>query len=168
MAKIVTVNKKDQVLGEKSWQECHLNDGLLHRGFMILIENNQGEILLTKRSAWKPLWPLYWDNSCSSHPYPSETYIQAGKRRLREELGFTCPLKLLFKFSYAVPYKNIGWEREVCAVLWGKANGQVKPNPKEIADYRWISLKELRKDIKKRPEIFTPWLKKALSLRQEK
>lgn len=167
MEKVVVVNKKDQVLGEKEKVEAHKIKGALHRGFMALIFNKKGEILLLKRSKKKRLWPLFWD-SCCSHPRLGESFLEAGERRLKEELDFTCKLKYVDKFYYRAIYKNIGSEEEICAVLVGKYDGKIEPNPEEIADFRWVRLEELKKEIKEKPEIFTPWLKKALSLRQEK
>jgi isopentenyl-diphosphate delta-isomerase len=35
----------------------------------------------------------------------------------------------------------------------------VRPNPDEVMDYRWESLKDLYKKISNEPAQFTPWLK---------
>lgn len=162
MKKLIAVNKQDKILGYESWQECHRLKGILHRGFTVLVVNNKGEILLQKRSQYKPLWSLFWDGTCSSHPRKGETYIQAAERRLKEEMGFTCKLKYLFKFQYKAKYKNKGSENEVCTVLLGKYNGKITPNKKEVADYRWVSLGQLKKEIKEKSEVFTPWFRKII------
>ena len=158
MGKVVIVNKKDQVLGEESRNVAHQVNGLLHRGFIVLIFNQKRELLLVKRSKKKMLWSLFWDGCCS-HPRLGEGYIKAGERRLKEELGFSCQLKHIDKFYYRAVYQDVGSEEEICAVLEGKYNGQIKPDSEEVADYRWIDLEELEKEIKTRPEIFVPWLK---------
>lgn len=162
--KVVVVNKKDQVLKTVERSKAHQVNGLLHRGFAVFIFNNKGELLLTKRSKKKELWPLFWDNSCCSHPKSGESHVQAGERRLKEELGFSCQLKYLDKFYYRAVYKNVGSEEEICAVLVGKYDEEIKPDPGEIADFRWVRLDELKEEIKKNPELFTPWLKKAVRL----
>jgi len=162
MKKILLVDKKDNIIGTETVKKCHENNGILHRGISILIFNNKNEILITKRSKSKNLWPLYWDNSCSTHPHPDETYKKSGERRLSEELGFNCNLKFLFKFMYQAKYKNVGSENEVCSVLIGKYDGKIKSNPKEIDSWKWMNIKELRADIIKNPNEYTPWLKVGL------
>jgi len=162
MKKILLVDKKDNVIGTETVEKCHERDGILHRGISILIFNKKNEVLITKRSKSKKLWPLYWDNSSSTHPYPSETYEKTGERRLLEELGFTCSLRFLFKFMYQAKYKNVGSENEMCAVLIGKYNDKIKPNSKEIDSWKWMDINELRSDIIKNPNEYTPWLKIGL------
>lgn len=158
--KLLVVNKKDRIIGAESREKCHQDRGILHRAFSILIFNKIGELLLTKRSRFKKLWPLFWDNSCSSHPLKGESYEVAGQKRLKKELGFACKLKLVDKFFYWARYKNIGSENEICALLIGKHNSQkIRPSSKEIADWRWINLNELRKNIRQNPKKYTPWLK---------
>jgi len=161
MSKVITVNRQDKILTKKEKLQAHQVDGILHRGFIVLVKNKKGEILLVQRSKKKLLWPLYWDGCCS-HPKPGETYLQAGERRLKEELGFTCPLKYLGKFYYRAVYQDVGSEEEICAVLTGCYNGQIKPNPEEIAAYRWLKIKDLKKEIQEKPKIFVPWLIKSL------
>ena len=66
------------------------------------------------------------------------------------------------KFQYQAAYKNIGSENEVCAIIVGKYNGKIKTNPKEVADWKWMGLKELKQDIAKNPQKYAPWLKIAI------
>lgn len=162
MKKLIAVNKQNKILGYKTWQECHSLKGVLHRAFSIFVVNNKGEILLQKRSKYKPLWPLFWSNTCCSHPRKRETIKEVAERRLKEELGFTTLLKEIFKFNYRAVYQNIGSENEVCTVLLGKYNGKITPNKKEVADYRWVSLGQLKKEIKEKPEVSTPWFRKII------
>lgn len=164
MEKLIVVNRQDQILGSKEKNACHSLKGILHRGFSVFVFNKKGEVLLQKRSRKKKLWPGFWSNTCCSHPKPGESYLQAGEKRLKEELGFACKLKHLDKFYYRAVYKDIGSENEVCAVLVGKHDGKVKPNPKEVADFCWVQFDKLKQEIKEKPEIFTPWLKKEISL----
>jgi isopentenyl-diphosphate delta-isomerase len=164
MDKLIVVNRQDKVLGSKNKEACHTLKGVLHRGFSVFVFNKKGQLLLQKRSQKKKLWPGFWSNTCCSHPRPGESYLQAGKRRLKEELGFSCDLEYLDKFYYRAVYKNIGSENEICAVLIGKYDGRVKPNPKEVAAIRWLDFDQLSQELKEKPEVFTPWLKKELLL----
>ena len=160
MSKLLIVNKKDKIIGTKTKEECHRGKGIMHRAFSILVFNKKGQVLLSKRSKFKLLWPLFWDNTCSSHPLKNEGYEEAGQKRLKKEFGFTCNLELIDKFPYQAKYNNIGSENELCALLVGMCdNEEIKPNPKEIADCKWVDLKKLKRDVKKNPQKYTPWLK---------
>ena len=160
--KLVLVNEEDKTIGFEDKLKCHLGKGLLHRAFSIYIFNNQNQLLIQKRSKWKLLWPLYWSNSCCSHPRKNESYKNAAQRRLKEELGFTCSLTVIDKFQYHASFKDIGSENEICAILIGKYNGKVKPNPKEVADWRWIEIEKLKQEMAQNPSKFTPWFKIGL------
>lgn len=157
--KILVVNERDEVIGLETKEKCHAGNGILHRAITIFIFNGQNEILLTKRSAAKKLWPDCWDTSCSTHLRQGETNEQAGEKRLSQEIGFSCELKSILKFQYQANYKNIGSENELCHLLTGYYLGEVKPNPNEVAEYKWISVEQLKNEID-RTDI-TPWLKIA-------
>lgn len=156
---ILVVNEHDEVIGLETKEKCHVGNGILHRGITIFVFNEKGEILLTRRSAMKKLWPGFWDSSCSTHLHQGETNEQAGERRLNEEIGFSCKLKAILKFKYQVKFKNIGSEYELCHLLIGDYAGEVKPNPDEVAEYKWVNLEQLKNDINN-PDI-TLWLKIA-------
>lgn len=165
MIKLVLVNEKDKKIGLENKKKAHLGEGILHRAFTIFIFNSKKELLIQKRSKNKFLWPLIWETSCSSHPLSGENYITAAKKRLKKELGFSCKLKMLGKFQHQTNYKNIGAENEICALLIGKYtpdNGKIKPNKREVAEWKWIDVKELKKDLKKNPKKYAPWLGIAL------
>ena len=168
MKKLILVNRKDKIKSYSDEEKCHQAKGILHRAFAIFIFNDKNQLLIQKRSKLKKLWPGYWENSCSSHPFKGETYLKAGERRLKEELGFNYQLKFIDKFLYQASYKDIGSENEICTVLIGKYNKEPKPDPKEVADWKWINPKELKKEIAKNPQKYTPWvkigLKKLMSL----
>ena len=65
----------------------------------------------------------------------------------------------MYKFRYKARYKEIGSENEICALLIGKSDDPIIPNPEEVSDYKWIGLNELKRAISLNPEKFTPWFK---------
>jgi len=160
--RLIVVNKKDEEIGSESRLRCHRGKGILHRAFTIFIFNREKGLLVQRRSKGKLLWPLFWETSCSSHPYKGDDVIKAAERRLKEELGFTCRLKFLDKFYYKAFYGDIGVEKEICYLLIGWFDGKIQPNKKEVAEIRWLSLLDLKKEIKKRPQEYVPWLKVVL------
>ena len=158
MRKLIIVDKKDKQIGKEEKLKVH-KQGILHRAVTVLLFNSKNEVLITKRSEKKLLWPGYWECSCSTHVYEGESYKKAGERRIKEELGISTSLKYLLKFYYKAKYKDVGYEHEICGLVVGKYDGKINPNPEEIADYKWISLDELKQDIEKNPEKYAPWLK---------
>ncbi len=161
MSQLIAVDKSDNFLGLKNKEKCHSGKGVLHRAFSIFINNNKNEILIQQRSKNKLLWPLYWSNSCCSHP-STNNILKEAEKRLKEEFGFCADLKFVYKFIYEASYKNIGSENEFCYVFIGKYNGTVKPNNKEILSYKWLGLNSVTKDVVNFPDKYTPWFKLEL------
>jgi len=56
---LIVVDENDITIDYKSKIECHQGNGILHRAFSIFIFNEQGQLILQKRSGQKLLWPLY-------------------------------------------------------------------------------------------------------------
>ncbi|PWB77099.1 MAG: isopentenyl-diphosphate delta-isomerase [Holophagae bacterium] len=154
---LILVDEHDRELGHLSKRICHDGDGVLHRAFSLFVSNRSGELLLQRRSADKRLWPLYWSNTCCSHPRRGETVATAADRRLLQELGMTADLRHLYTFSYHARYGDAGSEREVCWVWAGVSDDTPRPNPHEISGCRWITPDELDRETVERPEDFTPW-----------
>jgi isopentenyl-diphosphate delta-isomerase len=156
---LILVDSDDRDIGFLSKEECHRGNGVLHRAFSVFLASDEGEILLQQRSAQKPLWPMYWSNTCCSHPRRGETVDQAAVRRVREELGLACTIRFLYKFEYQAPYRDVGSEHELCHVYLGKLSGQARVNPDEIAATRFVKPNALSLEIAQHPERFTPWMK---------
>jgi isopentenyl-diphosphate delta-isomerase type 1 len=113
---LVLVDETDLPVGYLSKALCHRGIGVLHRAFSLFIFNHRGELLLQQRAPSKPLWPLFWSNSCCSHPRRAETMEAAIHRRLIEELGVRCPMQFLFKFQYLAQFDATHAEHEMCSV----------------------------------------------------
>lgn len=156
---LILVDEKDREIGFRSKAECHQGEGLLHRAFSVFLFNADGQLLLQQRSAQKPLWPLYWSNSCCSHPRESESVEDAGRRRVREELHLECKPWFLYKFQYQAAFGELGSEHELCHVFAGLVDGDIKAHPDEIADWCFIDPDDLTREIAADPDRFTPWLK---------
>jgi isopentenyl-diphosphate delta-isomerase type 1 len=72
--------------------EAH-QKGLLHRAFSVFLINDSNQLLLQKRALDKYHSPGLWTNTCCSHPRKNEKVIDAGHRRLFEEMGIKSELK---------------------------------------------------------------------------
>ena len=156
---LILVDDTDAVVGHLSKAECHVGEGILHRAFSVFVFDDRGRVLLQKRSAEKPLWPLYWSNSCCSHPRRGETMDDAVRRRLPEELGVEAQPVLLYKFQYFAPFGKAGSEREMCSVYASRLRGELQVNPTEIAAWRFMEPEALDQDMAAKPEAYTPWFK---------
>lgn len=160
MIEVVLVDKKDKVIGYKEKYAAHKNPVPLHRAIsVVILSKDKKKMLLQKRPASKPTWPLFWSNTCCTHPLKDESYKDAAERRLEEEMGFAVPLKEQFKFIYKAKFDKDWGEHELDATFLGFYDGEVKPNKEEVDDYKWMDVKDLRKDIKENPDIYTPWFK---------
>ncbi len=165
---LVLVDGNDNPVGFASKGDCHNGDGILHRAFSLFIFNDRGELLLQQRSGQKRLWPLYWSNSCCSHPRQGEELGEAIHRRLAQELGMSSDLEFIYKFQYQASFGEEGSENELCSVFLGHAAGQVQANVNEVENWRWISPAALSAEIAANEEQFTPWFKMEWSrLHQE-
>lgn len=156
---LILVDPTDREIGFDSKLACHNGFGVLHRAFSLFVFNDSGELLLQQRSASKRLWPLFWSNSCCSHPRRGETMEEAIHRRLAEELGLTADLNFVYKFQYQAQYDEDGAENELCWVYTGRARGEVSPNGNEIEAWRFVTREALVEELAEHPERFTPWFK---------
>ncbi len=156
---LIVVDEDDNVLAHRTKADCHAGDGLLHRALSVFVFDAEGRVLLQQRSARKPLWPLYWSNSCCSHPRRGESEATAAVRRLYEELGLEAEPTFLYRFQYHAPFEDKGSERELCSVFIARANGSVAANEHEIADWRWLEPAALDRALRDEPDAYTPWLR---------
>ena len=155
---VVLINSKDEVLGSMKKMEAHEN-GLLHRAFSVFLFNEKGEMLLQKRAESKYHSPKQWTNAVCSHPRMNETYEEAAKRRMDEELGIDVEIEKKFHFLYKAEVGDQLWEHELDHVFTGNYEGDFKLNPEEVSEVRYISLEDLETEMKANPEHFTEWFK---------
>lgn len=156
---LVLVDRADNETGHMSKAECHDGDGLLHRAFSVFLFNDAGELLLQQRGADKRLWPMYWSNSCCSHPRKGESIEIATVRRLQDELNVAAILQFVYKFSYAASFGAAGSENELCSVFIGRLDSEPEANATEIAAMRFVTAGTLGDELAASPDLFTPWLK---------
>ena len=155
---VILVDVLDNQLGLMPKMEAH-EKAVLHRAFSVFIFNDEGELMLQQRAAHKYHSPLLWTNTCCSHQRDGESNIEAGKRRLIEEMGFKTNLKEVFSFVYKAPFDNGLTEHELDHVMIGTFNGSPTINPDEVAYYKWMTLEAVKKDIELQPNIYTAWFK---------
>jgi isopentenyl-diphosphate delta-isomerase len=107
-----------------------------------------------------------WDLAGATHPLHigkrNESYTEAAKRCAAEEWGV-----------HGVKFKNMGGfnyfkkegkncENEFCAVLVGKYDGKLRPDPKAAYGFTWKPLPQIKADARKRPSSYVIWAVKSL------
>jgi isopentenyl-diphosphate delta-isomerase len=155
---VILVDENDNQIGLMPKMEAH-KKALLHRAFSVFTFNDKSELLLQQRAADKYHSPLLWTNTCCSHQRNGETSLEAGKRRLQEEMGFTCELEEVFSFIYKAPFDNGLTEHELDHVMVGAYNENPIINKEEVESFKWMTLEEVKVDMEINPSIYTEWFK---------
>jgi isopentenyl-diphosphate delta-isomerase len=162
MEHVILVDEHDHEIGTMEKMEAH-QKGLLHRAFSLLIFNSKGEMLLQQRAISKYHSGGLSTNTCCSHPLPGETIEQAGKRKLQQEMGFSCDLSYSHKFIYKVQLDNDLIEHEWDYVLIGYYDGIPAINEHEAQAWKFESIDSIQKDAKQNPDQYTCWFKLILN-----
>jgi len=182
--RVILVDAEDNVLGHESKKNTHLNsqiDGknLLHRAFSVFLFNDAGELLMQQRSDDKITFPLFWANSCCSHPlYRPEELEKEGHlgvkraavRKIEQELGIDPSLLPLdcFTFVTRVYYKarsdDVWGEHEIDHILVCRPPSDVLPhiNTNECKDARYFSASELDAFVEQSDangDLVSPWFR---------
>lgn len=155
---LVLVDENDVETGTADKMQAH-RDGALHRAISVLVFDSRGRFLLQKRNHAKYHSQGQWTNACCSHPRPGEIPFEAARRRLREEMGFDCPLRFAFRVLYKADVGSGLTEHELVHVFAGVYGGTVAPDPQEADGYEWLDMDALEERISSAPEYFSPWLR---------
>ena len=155
---VILVNENDEQIGTMPKLEAH-EKAVLHRAFSVFIFNDKKELMLQQRAKHKYHSPLLWTNTCCSHQREGETNIEAGTRRLQEEMGFATELNEIMSFIYKAPFDNGLTEHEFDHIMIGSYNENPNINPEEVKAWKWMTLEDVKLDIASHPENYTAWFK---------
>lgn len=155
---VILVDEKDNQIGLMAKIEAH-EKALLHRAFSVFVFNKNKELMLQQRALHKYHSPGLWTNTCCSHQREGETNLQAGKRRLKEEMGFVTSLTEKTSFIYKAPFDNGLTEHELDHIMVGYYDDDPNINVDEVAHWKWMALEDVKKDIAINPNLYTAWFK---------
>lgn len=158
---VILVDEHDRALGSAEKLAVH-RSGRLHRAVSVFVFDEAGHMLLQQRARSKYHSSGRWSNTCCGHPRPGETPEDAAHRRLRQEMGFDCPLERAFSFRYRADVGNDLVENEYDHVFVGRYAGSPTPHPDEVNDWRWASVNDVLEDVAAHPDQYTPWLRIVL------
>ncbi len=175
---VVLVDEQDREVGLADIYEAHKGGGLKHRALSVILYrrvNGKVELLHQKRADSKPVFKGLWSNTCCTNLRPGDEYLPRAVSRLDEEMGIKIEekdLRIIYRFSYEAQDDNQpGWcENELDTVIVGEWDppsptasgghgGEMKLNPDEASDAKWIEWEELKKDVENNPEVYSPWHK---------
>lgn len=158
---VILVDEQDNDIGVMEKLQAH-QQGLLHRAFSVFIFNDKEELLVQQRALSKYHSAGLWTNTCCSHPRPNETIKDAANRRLFEEMGISCDLKIKTNFIYKTSFDNGLTEHEYDYVLVGYTNQNPQINKEEVENFKWMSILDIKNDIISNQNQYTSWFKIAL------
>lgn len=157
--RVILVDGDDHELGTMPKLAVH-QQGRLHRALSVFIFNSRGEMLLQRRAAAKYHSGGLWANACCSHPHPGEDVSDAARRRLREEMGISCEE---LEFAFAFPYRaDVGGgltEHEYDHVFLGRCDAAPRPDPREVAQWRWAATEVIAAELARDPAAFAAWFR---------
>jgi isopentenyl-diphosphate delta-isomerase len=156
-ARVVLVDQSDRELGTATKERAHA-EGLLHRAVSVVITDEAGNVLLQRRAEEKYHSAGLWTNACCTHPTPRESPRRAAIRRLREEMGIRCRIRPAGIYRYRAQLTNGLIEHELDHVFVGRWRGTPQPDASEVAEWRWMSVADLLRDLATRPWRYTAWL----------
>jgi isopentenyl-diphosphate delta-isomerase len=162
---VVLLDEDGRPCGTAPKAEVHTRTTPLHLAFSCWLVDDRGRVLLTRRADSKRTWPGIWTNAFCGHPAPGEEVLGAVRRRAEQELGTTTgePRLVLSDFRYEATMDDGTMENEICPVYLAEHGGAaLRPEPDEVAEWRWTAVGELVDDVAARPGTYSPWLRLQL------
>jgi isopentenyl-diphosphate delta-isomerase len=148
------VDNDDIVTGQADRSTIH-RLGLQHRGVHVFLFDDDGRMLVQKRSADRASSPSLMDCSVSEHVQAGESYLEAAVRGLREEMGvegIDLALRGKIQMEYGVN------DYEISVIYEGRLKGKsVQFDPVEISEVRFMSLAEIQDEIANQKHLFCGW-----------
>jgi len=155
---VVLVDDNNTPVGTAPKSTVHTATTPLHRGFSLFIFNRDGELLLTRRAETKKTFPNVWTNTICGHPALDESPEHAAVRRLKDELGIaSADIKTVSPYRYRFIDVHGIMENEICPILVGHTLVDPKPNPHEVADWKWMPWQEFLVETQNIPDKYSPW-----------
>ena len=149
---ITYVDKNDNVIGAGPRLEAY-EKGIIHRIVRIFIVNSSEEILIQKRSP-NIFLPGKWDQSAAGHVDEGEDYATAAYRETSEEVGIE-GIKLKEIKKYYIEETDEIHRKRFNMLYAGTYDGEIKPDPEEVSEIKWILPDKLGKWMNEKPEDFT-------------
>jgi isopentenyldiphosphate isomerase len=96
------VDENDNVIGKALREECH-KKALIHRSVMFFVFNEEGKVLVTKRTINKDFFPGFWSIVLGGHVGSGESYKEAVVREVEEEVDLEAVPFFIHYFKKRIP-----------------------------------------------------------------
>ena len=136
------IDEFGNIIGKAIRKECHSNRSLAHRVVGVLVFNSRGELFLQKRSMNKDIQPGKWHTSASGHLDLGETFDQAVRREMKEELNINVPVKHIYDHWWRSKVETEYVRTYICTY-----DGTIHFDPNEIEDRRFWSKEEIEENL---------------------
>jgi len=147
--KIIIVDDHNNEVGSITRREMRERN-LPHRACYILVFNRAGHLFVQQRTAWKDIYPGYYDVASGGVVEEGETYEVSAARELAEELGIRkTRISPLFDFYF----------KDITNKVWGRAfvctyDGIITLQQEEVACGAFYPIAEVAQLAATKP--FTP------------
>jgi isopentenyl-diphosphate delta-isomerase len=125
----------------------------LRGGFRVahtFVANRTGQLLLQQVGAGRERSPLQWGSSVAAYLHAGETYAQAARRRLREELALDTPLEKLG----AIRMHDQGATKFI-TLFKTHAEGAMVNEPGHIEQVAFWEPNDIERELARQPGLFT-------------
>lgn len=166
------VDEADTVIGLVSRTVAHEENKYIHRAVSVMMwrwrldeskQANVRQLLMVRRSKNKKMNPNVWQAAASGHLFPGETYTEAARRQLREEIGvdFTRRITTLQPVMpirvYSEVRDNATPQKENFYFFMAHADADTAnkiDTNYEVANAQWMDIDTIRTMIHENPDQF--------------
>ena len=150
--RIPIVNEKDEIIGHKERKETTRED--IRRTVSLIVFNEKGEVLIAKRHTNKTLDPNKWGPSVAGTVDEGEDCDLAVLRETEEEIGLK-DIKPIFLKKYFYETERSRRFLSVYYIIINSKDSKLSLQADEVAEVKWISIKDLTDWVAQHPEDFT-------------
>ncbi len=141
------VNDQDQVIGRKLRSEIYQENIRNFRVVNAFLRNSEGKLWIPKRSLEKPLYPGALDMSMGGHVSSGESYDEAFKREIQEELNLDVRYFEWSLLGHLHPkIHNVSVFMKVYQI---KTEQTPNYNPSEFIEANWLTPDDLLAQIER-------------------
>ena len=148
--RIPIVDENDSVIGFRDRNDRDVN--AIYRVSSLWITNSKGEILLARRAWTKSHDPGKWGPAVAGTVEEGETYESNIIKEAEEELGLK-NIKAILGEKHRKKTKWNYFSQQFNLVL-DKDISEFKVNKDEVAEIKWFTIEELKKELKDHPDNF--------------
>jgi isopentenyldiphosphate isomerase len=146
------VDEEDRVIGRVTRREMR-EQNILHRNASVLCLTSKGEVFVHRRMHTKDVFPSLYDLFASGVVASGESYDEAAKRELGEELGVVGPApEPLFKHRYEGQSSRSF--TMVYRVIW---DGPIVCQAEEIAWGAFLPIADVAENAQRFPYVADGW-----------